>query len=138
MKTKTKRLLIGYTLSLVLSCVAVFCFLLLKHIFSQTDQRMILCILCDGFFVVGFLGASVGALVIITSTGFFDILAYGVKNMGLLLIARGKRDFEKYYDFVERRRQIREQRQQYSELFIPLVVGLLFIGISAFFLIFIY
>ena len=66
-------------------------------------------ILCDAFTIPGLTCIMVGFLMMIANEGFFDMLSYACsKAVGMLLPGRGfSDDGEKYYDYVQRKKDKR-------------------------------
>jgi hypothetical protein len=56
--------------------------------------------LSDGFFVAGLMLVGIGALSLVATTGFFDILAYGFRSLLVLFTPFKKPDgYDSYYDY---------------------------------------
>ena len=70
-----------------------------KDLFMQTDPKTIFHILCDAFFVVGFVTASAGLLVFSSNEGTFDMLIYGVKTFMDMFRKNSIRKYETFYDY---------------------------------------
>lgn len=88
--------------------------------------------LSDSFFVPGILLAGFGALLKIAEGGFFDGVGYGLKRAALSLIpgARIKKE-ETYAEYKERK----EKSRKHAVLWVPLIVGGVFVALGAVFLI---
>jgi len=74
----------------------------------------------------------------IASTGFFDLLAYGIRSIGILFFPVKYRSdkHENYYDYKERKRQKRiENRAPAIAHWLIFVVGIGFVAVAALFLI---
>ncbi len=82
--------------------------------------------LCDGFFVTGILMGGVGAMVWVSTTGFFDILAYGFKNLAVLIPYRHHRKYKHFYEYKAEQSAKRSKPQ-----FFLLIIGLILIAIAA-------
>lgn len=77
--------------------------------------------LSDGFFVSGMLLAGLGALIWISTTGFFDMLSYGVHSLTVLFSTLKKpKDHETFYDYKTARAAKRGRPR----------MGILFAGIG--------
>ena len=64
--------------------------------------------LSDGFFVVGLLATGLGLLIWVSTTGFFDILGYGVKSLLVLFTSLKKpKDHLSFYDYKQIRNENR-------------------------------
>lgn len=120
----------------IVGLVIVGSILLIWDIFNQTEKRVVFVLLSDAFFISGFMIFGIGALIMIASTGFFDILSYGFKSIWYLFIkiTYKKGELEKYYEYVERKRELRERKKDKAFSFYVVLVGLVFIGIAAIFL----
>lgn len=81
--------------------------------------------LCDGFFVSGILIGGIGAMVWVSTTGFFDILAYGFKNLSILLLFRRDRKYKRFYDYKAEQDAKRQKPQ-----FFLLGIGLILLAIA--------
>jgi hypothetical protein len=136
---RKKLAIVSLIATTIVGLVIVGALLLIWNIFKQTDKGAIFTLLSDAFFISGFIIFGIGGLVFISSTGFFDIIAYGFKSLGVLFlkITYKKGDLEKYYEYVERKRANRELNKESSSTLYIILVGLFFIGIAAFFLLFI-
>lgn len=82
--------------------------------------------LSDGFFVAGLLMACFGVLMLIATTDFFDIFAYGFRNLVAIFAPMAKtRQAMKYYEFKESRAERRGKKR-----FFVLVTGLAYLGLA--------
>lgn len=118
--------------------ISAACALLLAALFAQIrgfgfDQAAAanLSALCDGFFVSGMLIGGLGAMVWVSTTGFFDILSYGFKNLAVLVPFRHRRKYQHFYEYKAEQAAKRSKPQ----LFL-LVIGLIMVLIAAIFLYF--
>jgi len=138
--SKKKIVLIAYGATLLVGLVLVVAMLLIWGTFFKTNRRIVLTNLCDAFFISGFVIFGIGGLSLISTTGFFDILAYGIKSVWFLFIklTYKKGDLESYHDYVMRKREAREvNRVANVPLYITLT-GIFLIAVAALFLPFIY
>ena len=76
--------------------------------------------LSDGFFVTGIVIGGIGLLMLISKTGFFDMISYGLQ--GLLHLIPGMRIHrqESFYDY----KMAREERRGQSNALLALCCGL--------------
>ena len=82
--------------------------------------------LSDGFFVAGLLMACFGVLMLIATTDFFDIFAYGFRHLVAIFAPMAKtRQAMKYYEFKESRAERRGKKR-----FFVLVTGLADLGLA--------
>ena len=99
---------------------------------SSTMERYRM--LCDAFTIPGIILLAVGALVALSNEGVFYGLTYALTYFVRTLFPfGGRREQEKYYDYVERKRENRTTG--YGFLFI---VGAAFMAIALVFLILFY
>lgn len=89
--------------------------------------------LCDAFTIPGLLMLMVGLLLLISNEGMFDGLLYALSYAVKTLIPLWGRDHERYYDYVERKREKRVHG--YGFLFVS---GAVFMVIALVFLILFY
>lgn len=83
--------------------------------------------LSDGAFVTGMLLSCLGGLSLVSSTGFFDLFAYGFKSLIVLFTPFKKpASLPKFFDY---KMDKNEKRQPPS--FVGLLVGLCTIGLAA-------
>ncbi len=86
--------------------------------------------LSDGFFVAGLLLTGLGALIWISTTGFFDIMSYGVHSLTVLFSSlKRPKDHETYYDY-----KVARDAKRGKPRFVILFVGLGCIALSVLFL----
>ena len=128
-KSKLRRNLIA--LGVALALTAVFAYV--RGFGFDRPAKTNLSALCDGFFVSGVLVGGVGAMLWVSTTGFFDILAYGVKNLAALVPFHHRRKYQHYYDY-KAEQDAKRQKPQYFLL----VIGLLMIVLSCLTLVFLY
>ena len=64
--------------------------------------------LSDGFFVVGVVYTGIGILIWISTTGFFDIMGYGLHSLWVLFTPfKRPQEHESYYDY----KQVRDSKR---------------------------
>lgn len=86
--------------------------------------------LSDGFFVVGFMMASIGGLVLISTTGFFDIMSYGMHSLLVLFsFLKKPKDHPSYYDY-----KVGRDARRGKPHFTLLLTGLAFLALAGIFL----
>lgn len=83
----------------------------------------------DGFAVVGFLYFGFGGLLLVSTTGFFDIFGYALKKGAHAFIPNFGAELGNYYDYKMERREARGQGAEKSTL----ILGVIFLLISALF-----
>ena len=87
-------------------------------------------ILCDAFFVAGILLALFGALVWISTTGFFDTFGYALRTAAHLLFPFFRYDTKTFYDYKTEKEEKRTQAKGFL-----VIVGLFYLILSFIFLI---
>lgn len=76
--------------------------------------------LSDGFFVAGMMLAGLGTLMWISTTGFFDMLSYGVHSLTVLFSTLKKpQDHETFYDY-KTMRDAKRGKPRFGILFVGL------------------
>ncbi len=88
-----------YLITFAVDVVAALLIMLSKDLFTQTDPKTIFHILCDAFFVVGFVTMSAGLLVFSSNEGTFDMLVYGVKSFVDMFRKTSLRKYDTFYDY---------------------------------------
>lgn len=98
--------------------------------FEEKSLSVKYTILSDAFSVPGMVMLLVGALIWISTTGFFDALAYGVGIIfkGFTLFKKGER-FERYYEYKVRKAEKRTKGYGFILISgaIYLLIGVIFI-----------
>lgn len=132
-KKPKKGLLIAYAVNVALGLAIGTLVGNIKGLFggSLAGIALFAC-LSDSFFVPGILLAGFGALLKIAEGGFFDGVGYGLKRAALSLIpgARIKKE-ETYAEYKERK----EKSRKHAGIWVPLIVGGVFVALGAVFLI---
>lgn len=124
MSETAKRRLISYTIAFVLGGLIAW-FVASNYGFSEAESNMIRYrILCDAFSIPGVVLICCGVLSWIADQGTFDSLAYAGKNL-LRFFQKGVAH-QRYYDFVEERREKRAQKEKGHFLFL-IVTGAVFL-----------
>lgn len=118
MSSRLKSNLIKYGLTAVFCGLLVWYFVSLRDVANKplVEQYRIW---CDAFFTPGGLLIMFGLLIKIASGGMFDGITYGLRTALQSLIPGGRLKQEKYYDYVQRKQEKREEN--------PLNAGFLFI-----------
>ena len=113
-----------YLITLLIGFGVVALFLWSKDILAQTEIVDVFHILCDAFFVVGFLITAAGLLVLSSNEGTFDMLIYGTKAFLDMFRKNSIKKYDSFYDY----------RMARSETKLPfgflLICGLFFLAIS--------
>lgn len=86
--------------------------------FQLPIKQMMQC-LSDGFFVAGLLELGMGALIWVSTTGFFDMISYGFKSMLVLFTSlKNPKEHQNFYDYKTERDEHRGKTN-----FVLLIVG---------------
>jgi hypothetical protein len=79
--------------------------------------------LADGFFVIGFFNLGFGALVMISSTGFFDIFGFAFKSFINFFVPRSMVEQKgTYYEYKVKKAEKRKETVMFR--------GMLFVGVA--------
>ena len=97
-----KKTIIKYAISVTVSCAFVVLFLLINNFSFSLEPVTKYRLLADAFTVVGSFMVLLSALVWVSTTGFFDGIAYAFKHLFVMLIPGVKGKDEKYYDYKTR------------------------------------
>ena len=120
MKKDNKALLLKYITCFAIASLIAIAVFWSKGFFGHSTAVNIQ-ILADGFFVSGMLLAGLGALIWISTTGFFDMMSYGVHSLTVLFSTLKKpKDHETFYDYKTARAAKRGRPR----------MGILFAGIG--------
>lgn len=119
-----------YIISAVIGIVIFIVIICAKGIWKYDEEREVLRILSDAFFVPGVCLAGMGLLIFASNGGAFDMLSYAVIRFFDLF----KRDVrnKKYKDFYEYREAKKDKKRGMAFM---LIVGLVFIALAAIMLI---
>ncbi len=128
MKIKLFRYGIGVAIASLIAVWVMYTEGLFDGIAFPTD--VVLMILCDAFFVSGILFTLFGALMWIASTGFFDSLSYAVKIALHNFIPTHKWERKSFYDY-----KMEKAEKRGGVTLVPVIVGAVFLLVSAVFLI---
>ena len=105
-RTKVNLAKYGSTVSFAVVLIWIYCST--RDLFLQSTMERWR-ILCDAFTLPGVTYIMIGCLMMVANQGFFDMLSYACsKAVGMLLPGRGfVDDGEKFYDYVQRKRENR-------------------------------
>lgn len=108
MSKRVKANLLKYGISSAIAFGLVYVYCSSRDVFLQPAMERWR-ILCDAFTIPGLTFIMVGFLMMIANEGFFDMLSYACsKAVGMFLPGRGfSDDGEKYYEYVQRKRENR-------------------------------
>ncbi len=83
----------------------------------------------DGFAVVGLLYFGFGGLMLVSTTGFFDIFSYAFKKGAHAFVPNYGADLGNYYDYKMERKETRSKETEKSTL----ILGVIFLLVSGLF-----
>lgn len=119
----------NYLITLVIGLIASLFIMFIKSVFHAEDNKEIMKILCDSFFVPGVLILCFGLLVVASNGGTFDMLTYGVIRFFSFFKKDATSKYKTFYDY-------RKAQQSSPRQFLYLVlVGLFYIIISLIFMV---
>lgn len=130
MKTQTKNALLRYGITGLIALMTAYGVAEARGFAWQQAANLQARYLSDGFFAAGLILTGLGALVWISTTGFFDIFGYGFKSLLVLFSAlRRPEEHQHYYDYKQEK-----DAKRGKPLYFLLLVGLIFVAISVIFL----
>lgn len=132
MNRSTKIQLIKYLVTIGVGALMAYFYVAMRD-FAGSSTMEKYRMLCDAFTIPGIILLAVGALVALSNEGVFYGLSYALTHFVKMLFPFGGRNQERYYDYVERKRENRTTG--YGFLFI---VGAVFMAIALVFLILFY
>ena len=132
MSKESRSSLIKYAVSVMFGGVLVWLYLALRD-FQAAELMEKYRMLSDAFLIPGILLVMAGFLISVTNQGALDGISYATGRAFRKLIPGMDRVDEKYYDYVERKRQKRVKG--YGFLF---VVGGVFLAIAVIFMVLFY
>ena len=113
-----------YWITLLIDVVLTALIAYSKDVMNQTALVNVFHILCDSFFVVGFVTFAAGMLVFSSNEGTFDMVVYGVKTFFSVF----RRDYVKKYDTFYDYRVAREEKK--FPFGFLLICGLIFLAVA--------
>lgn len=121
-----------YLITFLIASLMTFGIILAKNVF-EAELKDVYKILIDAFFAVGCVIFCIGILIFSSNEGTFDMLGYGIRQL-FNLFKKDVRD-AKYRTFYEYRCAKREKNGTFAHF---IIIGIIFISISLFLLIFYY
>lgn len=121
---------VPYVVSAVVGMVVFTIIVCTKKIWNYDDDKQVLRILSDAFFVPGVILAGVGLLIFASNGGAFDMLSYAFIRF-CDLFRRDVRN-KKYKDFYEYREAKKDKKRGMAFM---LTVGVIFIALAGIMLI---
>lgn len=130
MKDKIKKALIKYAIALAIGAGLALLCLSLNEYSGALEAVERYRLLADAFTVPGIVLVLVAGLVFVSTEGFFDMLSFGFKKAGEMLIPFMKHSKESFYDY--KMRKSGNRLSGYSFIFFT---GLGFMAVAVVFLI---
>ena len=106
MSEKGKSNLLKYGITIA-ACIIMSLFYIILRDFPQQELAEKYRILCDAFTVPGVLVILSGALIAVTNEGALDGITYACGTAFKALLPGGRLKTEKYYDYVQRKKEKR-------------------------------
>lgn len=106
MSKRLKVNLVKYGISALICGILVWIYVSTRDFAAQTTMEQYR-ILCDAFTIPGLLALMFGLLLAISNEGAFDGVGYALSIAWKALIPGGRTKMEKYFDYVERKREKR-------------------------------
>lgn len=120
-----------YYVQIAVGLLLAFFVMVTRGLFTAEKVSDVIMYIGDGFTVAGVLYLGVGALIWISSTGFFDIFGFAVKKAAHAIVPGMIDNIDgNYYEYKV---QMTEKRKAFFHYF-TLILGLVFLAISAIFL----
>lgn len=132
MSEKGKSNLLKYGITIAV-CIIMSLFYIILRDFPQQELAENYRILCDSFTVPGVLALLSGALIAVTNEGALDGITYACGTAFKALLPGGRLKTEKYYDYVQRKKE--KRIKGYGFLF---VVGGVWMALALLFMILFY
>ena len=124
---KTPKPSRAYLITGGIASLISICILVSRDILSMTSALDVYQALCDAFFVPGVMLLSLGLLVLVSGTGQFDMLSYGMHSLLVLFTPLKKVEkHDSFYDF----KMAREARRMGKPRQYLLHVGAVFVFLS--------
>ena len=123
----TRKNLIKWLITLVIGLVLSGLVAVWRGFTLTAPAALMARTLSDGFFVAGLLFTGLGALVWVSSTGFFDMFSYGIHSLLVLFTAlRRPEDHVSFYDY-----KLAKEAKRGKPMRHILVIGLALVALSA-------
>ena len=124
---KIKAIIIRYAATTLIGAALTLAFLYLNGYSTELASVDKYRLMTDAFSIPGIIFIMVGALVLVSTQGFFDMISFGLGRFARALVPFSKRSDETYYDYKKRKSE--ERFSGYSFLFVVGGVFLLVAGI---------
>jgi len=124
-----KKKLLQYGICSILGAAITVWIIAAEGLFQpvETTAKEAMFILCDALFVPGALLSSLGALIWVSTTGFFDALGYAAHVAGHMFLPFLKLERRSYYEYKEEKAEKRDSTVPYFII----IVGFGFLALSA-------
>lgn len=109
-----KKRIIKYGVTIAVGLLIAFAVAQGRGLFTSEDAQTAAMYVSDAFFVPAVLLLGVGAIVWISTTGFFDIFGYAVRSVAYRFIKPGKYDSNgTFYDYHAEKEEHRGKAQPF-------------------------
>ena len=129
---QNKKKWIGYAVTLIVALAIALPLAVYRGFVWENAIALNCRYLSDGFFVAGMMLTGLGALIWISTTGFFDMLSYGAHSLTVLFSTLKKpQDHETFYDY-KTARDAKRGKPRFSILFVGIgsvLASLLFLAL---------
>lgn len=116
----------SYLINLIVALVLIFALMMARGFFSAEGSAEMLLIAADSFTAIAFIFVGIGALVWISSTGFFDIFGYAFKwSAHALIPGLFRLNAENFYEY-----KLEQKEKSHKGYGGMLVVGIALLLIS--------
>ncbi|MBO5109254.1 MAG: DUF3899 domain-containing protein [Clostridia bacterium] len=117
-----KRKLIAYSITAGISLMLSWLVVEIRGGFAGLDTTAIMMVLSDAFIVPGILLVGLGAIIWVSTTGFFDIFGYGIKQAFLWIFTpiAQKTNKKTFFDYKLEKEEKRK----------PTPKNILFVGLA--------
>ena len=105
MNQKLKSLVIKYTISFVVSSFLVYLTLHLQGYGELTDMVDKYVVLANAFTIPGVIFICISILIAVSNEGIFYGITYATTFVWKMLVPGTSKDYEKYGDYVERKKE---------------------------------
>lgn len=112
-----------YVIQLLTALLISFMIMLMRGLFEAEKLADKILIICDGFTVTSFCFLGIGALIWVSTTGWFDIFGFAIQRAVHVFIPGQIRDKTgNYYDYKMKKADERKPFSERSTLIIGLVM----------------
>lgn len=133
MNEKNISIIKRYAITATIGTAITVLTLYLRDFSTQTELAERYRILADAFSIPGVLMIMIWCMVAVSTTGFFDMISYGLSSFGRALIPFYKKEHENFYDY-----KTRKNSERFSDYGFILIVGIVFTVVALIFTVLFY